>query len=263
MGWKPNCQRTQSTGRDSNPRHRSTGAVSSPLDHQCFFSGTGGDRTHIRRFKRQDTAANTLVPSSRTQSCGGSCTLGRSIIRLPLSPLSYARASRAGGNRTHTLRIKSPLCCLLHHDPGIGRVYAFQSVSLQHRCAPSFRSPVVVLRIELSTTRLSAVSGPPALDYQVASVGMVGLEPTIPCARNTWACRYPTSRLFPVRTAGFEPADLLVPDQARCQASPRSVADRARSIAVGWEALESSSPALQTGALPSQLPAQTKNPMSL
>ena len=34
-GWKPNCQRTQSTGRDSNPRHRSTGAASSPLDHQC------------------------------------------------------------------------------------------------------------------------------------------------------------------------------------------------------------------------------------
>ena len=87
--------------------------------------------------------------------------------------------------------------------------------------------PVVVLRIELSTTRLSAVSGPPALDYQVASVGMVGLEPTIPCPRNTWACRYPTSRLFPVRTAGFERGALLVPDQARCQASPRSVADRA------------------------------------
>ena len=34
---------------------------------------------------------------------------------------------------------------------------------------------------------------------------MVGLEPTIPCARNTWACRYPTSR-SKVRTAGFEPA---------------------------------------------------------
>ena len=84
---------------------------------------------------------------------------------------------------------------------------------------------------------LSAVSGPSALDYQVASVGMVGLEPTTACPRNTWACRYPTSRLFPVRTAGFEPRaptdmdvgwSLLVPDQARCQASPRSVADRAQ-----------------------------------
>ena len=36
-------------------------------------------------------------------------------------------------------------------------------------------------------------------------VGTVGLEPTIPCARNTWDCRYPTSR-SKVRTAGFEPA---------------------------------------------------------
>ncbi len=26
-------------------------------------------------------------------------------------------ASRAGGNRTHTERIKSPSCCLLHHNP--------------------------------------------------------------------------------------------------------------------------------------------------
>ena len=32
----PDCQRTQSTGRESNPRHRSTGAASSPLDHQCM-----------------------------------------------------------------------------------------------------------------------------------------------------------------------------------------------------------------------------------
>lgn len=27
----------QSTGRESNPRHRSTGAASSPLDHQCSY----------------------------------------------------------------------------------------------------------------------------------------------------------------------------------------------------------------------------------
>ena len=53
-GWKPNCQRTQSTGRDSNPRHRSTGAASSPLDHQCVsFSGTSGARTRTRLVKSQ------------------------------------------------------------------------------------------------------------------------------------------------------------------------------------------------------------------
>jgi hypothetical protein len=51
----------QSTGPDSNRRRRCTGAghrlarcqlVASPLDDQCFSSGTGGDRTHIVRFKR-------------------------------------------------------------------------------------------------------------------------------------------------------------------------------------------------------------------
>ena len=52
-GWKPNCQRPKSTGRDSNPRRRITKAVSSPLDDQCLLvSGTGGHRTHIIRFKR-------------------------------------------------------------------------------------------------------------------------------------------------------------------------------------------------------------------
>ena len=115
---------------------------------------------------------------------------------------------------------------------GVGVYIGVAATSL----TPSFPIPVVALGIELSATRLSAASGLPALDYRVVSVGMVGLEPTIPCPRNTWACRYPTSRFFPVRTAGFEPraptgtdADwsLLVPDQARCQASPRSVADRA------------------------------------
>ena len=46
-----------------------------------------------------------------------------------------ASASRAGGNRTHTVQIKSLLCCLLHHDPVIGLVYAFQADSVHH-CSP-------------------------------------------------------------------------------------------------------------------------------
>ena len=41
-----NCQRTKSTGWDSNPRRRITGAESWPLDDQCFsFSGIRGART--------------------------------------------------------------------------------------------------------------------------------------------------------------------------------------------------------------------------
>ncbi len=39
----PDCQRSKSTGRDSNPRRRITGAVSLPLDDQCVSSsGTRG-----------------------------------------------------------------------------------------------------------------------------------------------------------------------------------------------------------------------------
>ena len=77
-----------------------------------------------------------------------------------------ASASRAGGNRTHTVRIKSPPCCLLHHDPQRrSGVCVSIDVAATSR-APAFLFPVVVLRIELSTTRVSAVSGPPALDYR-------------------------------------------------------------------------------------------------
>jgi hypothetical protein len=54
--------------------------------------------------------------------------------------------------------------------------------------------PVVALRTERSATPLSAVSGPPALDYRIGSVGMVGFEPTVSCTRDTWVCHYPTSR---------------------------------------------------------------------
>ena len=82
---------------------------------------------------------------------------------------------------------------------------------------------MVALRIELSTTRLSAVPGQPALDYRFRQVGMVGLEPTIPSPRNRWVCRYPTSQnRLPVRTAGFEPAIPWPPTRCDNHASPRS-----------------------------------------
>ena len=51
-------------------------------------------------------------------------------------------------------------------------------------------------------------------------VGMVGLEPTTPCARNTWVCRYPTSRKESERRE-LNPRP-PGPQPARCQASPRS-----------------------------------------
>jgi hypothetical protein len=91
----------------------------------------------------------------------------------PLWPMAVsppelrASESRAGGTRTHTCRIKSPVCCQLHHNPILGWAYAFVA-TWQHRVFLScLRLSVVALRIELSTTRLSAVSGQPALDYLV------------------------------------------------------------------------------------------------
>ena len=96
-------------------------------------------------------------------------------------------------------------------------------------------------------------------------------------------CRCPTSR-HPVRTGGFEPPISWSPT-ARCQASLRSAAssscgnrtrlaalkgrrpqtDRRTSHigagtfhAVGRAVLESTSPGFQPGAIPSQLPTQTK-----
>ena len=114
-------------------------------------------------------------------------------------------------------------------------------------------------------------------------VGKVGLEPTIACSRSRCATICTSARLFPVRTAGFEPAisrsptwrdprlrHVLIkypvgesnPNPTGIRSPSADPLDRARcartSSAVGWEVLEPSSPALQTGATPSQLPAQQK-----
>ncbi len=151
-----------------------------------------------------------------------------------------------------------------------------------------FGVAVVALRAELSTTWLSAMFGQPALDCQSPQIGKVGLEPTLSCSQNTRACRCPTSRQS-VRTAGFEPAISWPPAtrDARLRyvlfehpvgesnpiptgiRSPSAVsAGRGVSCAhsereVGLTVLEPVSPGLQPGALPSKLPAQQKNPMSL
>jgi hypothetical protein len=109
-----------------------------------------------------------------------------------------ARASRAGGNRTHTLRIKSPLCYQLHHNPANR---SGVSVSIAMRTALSFSfmlavSSVVALRIELSATRLSAVSGQPALDYRFTFLS-VGAYTHRKCATLAqWAGRRSNPRLL-------------------------------------------------------------------
>lgn len=119
-----------------------------------------------------------------------------------------ASESRVGGNRTHTVRIKSPLCCQLHHDPIVGQVYLFQSLHNRHLLLllnSSYSLLVVALRIELSATRLSAAPGPPALDYLFKS-GTSESNRNPPAPKAGVLPFAPLPDFLSVRTAGFEPA---------------------------------------------------------
>ncbi len=164
--------------------------------------------------------------------------------------------------------------------------------------------PRTVPGVELSTTRLSAGFGQPALDYHLPTSsstrsGRRDSNPrnraptTMPTRKRVprrcpAGCRCPTSR-HPVRTGGFEPPISWSPTHCAGtrrdnQASPRSAtsspcgsrtrlpglrgrrpwpideqAIKARTFhAVGRAVLESASPGFQPGAIPSQLPTQTK-----
>lgn len=95
----------------------------STLHSSNLRSGTGWDRTHISRFKRP---VHCLVchNSVRFQltSLADSAWWEWNPRPAPykdaaLTTELHAVASRAGGNRTHTERIKSPSCCQLHHNP--------------------------------------------------------------------------------------------------------------------------------------------------
>ena len=80
-----------------------------------------------------------------------------------------ASESRAGGNRTHSGRLKVCCAAFTPRPHEVGRAYAFQSLSARHCFVLLwFSNSVVALRIELSATRLSAVSGQPALDYRLS-----------------------------------------------------------------------------------------------
>jgi hypothetical protein len=85
----------RSTGRDSNPRRRITGAVSLPLDDQCLLSvGSEGLEPSPGGLRIRCAAANTLIPfvfvTHTHNGRGGNRTLAPVLIRDLLSPLSYA-----------------------------------------------------------------------------------------------------------------------------------------------------------------------------
>ena len=61
--WCAELSNNRSTGRDSNPRRRITGAVSSPLDDQCITSvGPEGLEPSPGGLRVRCAAANTLIP---------------------------------------------------------------------------------------------------------------------------------------------------------------------------------------------------------
>jgi hypothetical protein len=120
---------------DSNPRRRITKAVSLPLDDQCLSVGPVGIEPTSSGLRNRRITMSATVPSqsARWESNPRPASYKDAALTTELRASS---TSRAGGNRTHTCRIKSPVCCLLHHDPMGGRVYPFQPTCVQHRSAP-------------------------------------------------------------------------------------------------------------------------------
>ena len=141
----PNCQRSQSTGRDSNSRRRITGAVSSPLDDQCHQS-LQWDQTdlnpHLPGLRARYAAANTLIPCSacftRRSGRGGNRTLDLVLIRDLLSPLSYAPSVGPKGLEPLLAGLKVRCAAVTPRPRNVGRAYPFQSC-LVHALAPCFQ----------------------------------------------------------------------------------------------------------------------------
>ena len=119
---------------------------------------------------------------------------------------------------------------------------------------------VVALRIELSTTRVSAVSGPPALDYlAIVQVGKVGLEPTISCSQNTLTLPLPyipflQSERPDLNRRSRGPRPRAIPHLRYVLVDASAHAERK----VDQGAIESPSPGFQPGAIPSQLPVRSR-----
>ena len=164
--------KSKSTGRDSNPRRRITGAESSPLDDQCLsVSGTRGTRTLTCRLRARYAAANTLIPCLFRSVAVGAEGIEPSTwsYKRPALTAELRASSRVGpeGLEPSPCRIKSPVCCRYTTTPMRSGVCVCSRVRLPLRLLlVGCSSSVVALRIELSATRLSAEYGQPALDYR-------------------------------------------------------------------------------------------------
>ena len=117
---------------------------------------------------------------------------------------SSIRASEVEGTRTPTVQIKSLLCCRYTTTPELVRCIRF------NRCRDI--SGLLIVFFSSSPRRnrtfVSALSErrPEPLNDRAASVGMAGLEPTIPWSQTTWgAAPLHPEFCLSVKTVGFEP----------------------------------------------------------
>ena len=121
-----------------------------------------------------------LTPwSRRLNRRGGDRTHDLKLIRLPLSPLSYApqRVGPVGFEPTPTwLKARDAAVTPRPHSWSGVSVSIVELMTSCCSCWLGFEIQVVVLGIELSATRLSAGYGRPALDYR-SQVGHLGVEP--------------------------------------------------------------------------------------
>ena len=202
------CQRAKSTGRESNPRlgmsnveNQMSNAISSFWFRPSSFPPVGpvGVEPTSSGLRDRRITVSATVPCSRR---GRSRTLDRTLIRGPLSPLSYAPPSGAEGTRTLTLRIKSPVCCRYTTTPDCGSGVCV-SIGLRSSCCSSFS--VVALRVELSATCSSDRFGQPALGYLVPTSSSIqsgwqdsNLRVRAPKARGFAATLHPVESERPV-----------------------------------------------------------------
>ncbi len=146
---------------------------------------------------------------------GRNRTSGLDLIRVLLSPLSYAPIG-AGGTRTHTCRIKSPVCCRYTTTlclVGRMRLSRVNIASLLFLRSVSSGNPENRTQRHLFIGQVWATSPRlPRANVVVDPVGMAGLEPAFSCSQGTRVSHYPTSR-HSVRTAGFEPAISCTPSR--------------------------------------------------
>jgi hypothetical protein len=99
---------------------------------------------------------------------GGNRTPDLRLIRTPLQPLSYARSVGPKGVEPLPFRLKGGSATVTPRPQMSGEAYAFESRACCQRRVSVLEVllSVVVLRIELSATWISAGFGQPALDYQ-------------------------------------------------------------------------------------------------